>query len=228
MIQVYLKTEEFCEPGENIYYLLTGSGAFVAQKNELYSSLTQARMIPGLIQQKPYLSLSLPKMPGELFGRMYGFFEAAYQRWEGEAVVFIFYSPQSQEYRLDVPPQTLFRHRTLKGGWRTERKVAYSYLERPAGFIKLGDAHSHGDLPAFFSCADDEDDVEDGLKITMGRLDEEEPDLKVSFMVNGTRFNLNPENLIEDFSQPIRPSQEWLERITCSAVKPQVTGGRVS
>jgi hypothetical protein len=212
---MYFKTAEFAEPSPWLYYLVTGKGNFLVKKTNLYSSVTEARVLPGLLEQESSLSLRFPKVPREIMEKMYGFFDAVYQQWEGEAVVFLYYAPESKEFRLAVPPQTLFRYRTLSGFWRTAQRVEYGYCPRPEGFLKLGDAHSHADLPAFFSCADDNDDKEDGLRITIGNLDRARPDVKVSFVVNRTRFILHPEDVIEEFSTPLPPPQEWLARVSC-------------
>jgi hypothetical protein len=88
-------------------------------------------------------------------------------------------------------------------------------VTRPAGFLKLGDAHSHGDSPAFFSSIDDRDDGEDGLRVVMGRLDRPRPDICVSFVANGTRFRLDVEDVLEDFTEPLPPPEAWTRRVAC-------------
>jgi len=70
-------------------------------------------------------------------------------------------------------------------------------------------------MPAFFGCADDKDDVEDGLRIVMGQLDRSRPDIRVSFVIGRTRFILDPKDVIEDFATTIEPPPEWLDRIFC-------------
>lgn len=215
MIPVCFKTTDFTEPAASLYYLVTADGNFLVRKTGLFASVTEARVIPGLLEQRESLTLNLPRVPRSIMERMYDFFDAVHTRWGGEAIVFLYYSPEKRSFRLAVPPQTLFRYQTISGFWRTEMRVVYGWLPRPEGFIKLGDAHSHGDLPAFFSCTDDKDDRDDGLRITLGRLDRSRPDVEVSFVVNGTRFILNPEDALEDFFDPVPPPPEWLERVTC-------------
>jgi hypothetical protein len=214
MIPIYFKTEKFTELASSSYYLVTELGNFLVKKTELFTSVTQAEALPGLHSQKESLSLRLPKLPREIVERMYGFFDAVFRMWDGEAIVFLYYSPETGGFKVEPPPQTLFRYRSFTGFWRTEMRVTYGYLPRPAGYIKLGDAHSHADLPAYFSCADDEDDKEDGLRITMGSLDRSRPTVSASFIVNGARFTLDPEDVLEDFSAPAMPPQDWLERVT--------------
>ena len=214
MIPAYFKTDEFREPASPCYYLVTASGIFLVRKTELFSSVTKADAVPGLAPEEPSCSLSFPRVPREITEQLYGFFQAAFDEWEGEAVAFLYYAPESRTFGVAVPPQTLFRHRWF-GGWRTEKRVVYGHLPRPEGFLKLGDAHSHADFPAFFSCTDDRDDGEDGLRIVIGDLHRLEPSISVSFVASGTRFALRPEDVLEDFSAPVPPSREWLERVVC-------------
>jgi len=214
MIPLYLKTLEFAEPSASLYYLVTANGIFLVQKTTLFSSTTAAQAVPGLLSQEASCQLLFPRVPRTLMEQVYGFFHVVYEQWQGEAIVFLYYAPESGTFRLGVPPQTLFRYRIVDR-WRTERRVVYGSLPRPQGFVKLGDVHSHADLPAFFSCIDDQDDTEDGLRIILGNLHQGQPEVSASFVTNGTRFLLDPEEAVEQFSLPLPPPQEWLERVTC-------------
>jgi hypothetical protein len=214
MIPVYLKAADGDQPVESTYYLLAANGVFLVKKSGLFSSVTATETLIGLDQQSPSISLSFPKLPRDLLERVYGFFRFVFERLDGEAVVFLYYSPGSGEFHVDAPPQRLTRYRTRRG-WRTEGNVEYRALARPDGFLKLGDAHSHGDSHAFFSSIDDRDDAEDGLRVVMGRLDRPQPDVRVSFMANGTRFKLDAADVLEDFRQPVPPSEEWIRRVVC-------------
>jgi hypothetical protein len=214
MIPFYLKTADFGEAIDSTYYLVAANGVFLVKRSGLFSSVTEAGTVTGLVTQRPSLALSFPKLPRSLLERIYGFFKFVYDRLDGEAVVFIYYSPELGEFRADAPPQTLTRYRTVRG-WQTEGRVEYRFLPRPEGFLKLGDAHSHGDSHAFFSCVDDRDDGEDGLRVVMGDLDRAEPDVRVSFVANGTRFELEAGDVLEDFSEAAPSPESWTRRITC-------------
>jgi len=215
MIPLYLKTPEFVEPSASLYYLVTANGIFLVQKTALFSSITKAQAVPGLLSQEASCQLCFPRVPRAVMEQVYGFFQAVYEHWQGEAIVFLYYAPESGTFRIAVPSQTLFRYQSVSGRWRTERRVVYGSLPRPQGFVKLGDVHSHADLSAFFSCTDDQDDTEDGLRIVLGDLHYVQPDVSVSFVANGTRFLLEPEEVLEDFSTPLPPPQEWLEQVSC-------------
>jgi hypothetical protein len=154
-----------------------------------------------------------------LLEQIYGFFQLVFNRWDGEAVVFLYYSPARCEFLADAPPQQLTRYRTHRG-WSTAGHVEYRSISRPDGFLKLGDAHSHGDSAAFFSSVDDRDDCEDGLRIVMGHLDRSRPDVRVSFIANGTRFRLEAEDVLDAFNEPLEPPERWTRRVSCRYVRP--------
>jgi PRTRC genetic system protein A len=217
MIPLYVKTADLETPSDAVYYLLAANGAFLVKKTPLFDSITRADDVVPLKTQRPAITFHFPKLPHRLLERVLGFFTQVYRRWDGEAVALLYYSPARQQFRVEVPPQTVQRYRTSQG-WRTEGKVQYGSVSRAEGFLKLGDAHSHGDSPAFFSSTDDRDDGEDGLRMVIGRLNRETPDVCVSFMANGTRFRLDPDEVFEDRSRPVRlvsPPEEWMRRVKC-------------
>ena len=229
MIPLYLKSENFKAPGDALYYLVAANGVFFVKQAGLFTAVTKAHNVAGLEIETPALSLAIPKLPRTLMEKVYGFFDVVYRQWDGEAVAFFYYSPSLEQFHVDVPPQTLFRHRTHRG-WRTDSRLEYGSLPRPDGFLWLGDVHSHGDLRAFFSDTDDQDDGQDGLRIVMGQLDRPTPDVSVSFVTGGTRFELGAEDVIEDFSRlrPVAPPPGWLQRISirCKGVNgPDRYGG---
>lgn len=214
MIPVYFKTESFSAPASELYYLVAANGVFLVRKTDLFASTTEVRSLPGLVNQEESISLFFRRVPSEIMERVYGFFQTVWEKWEGEAVVFLYYALGDGSFHIVVPPQTLFRYNRF-GRWRTEMRVQYHSVPRPDGLIKIGDAHSHADLPAFYSCADDRDDKEDGLRIIIGDLHRSKPDVSVSFVANGIRFIVKPEDVMEDFSTLLRPPEEWLKKVTC-------------
>lgn len=225
-IPLYFKTPDGIEPPSPLYYLVAKNGTFLVNKTSLFVAVTPVTEVAGLAAQDPSLALHIPRIPQHVMEQIYGFFQAIYDKWQGEAIAFLYYAPERGTYRIDIPPQTLFgvNHR---GRWRIQRRVAYGYLPRSQGSIKVGDAHSHCDLPAFFSCADDRDDcVEDGLHLVMGNLDCSRPDLSMSFVTGGTRFKLPTAMVAEDFSTPCPPPEEWLKQVTCREDDWEFFGGK--
>jgi hypothetical protein len=220
MIPIYLKTADLGEPKESTYYLVSANGVYLVKKAGLFSSVTEVPTVTGLERQLPTVDIWFPKLPRTLLERIYGFFQLVYERLDGEAVVFIYYSPEQGEFYAEAPPQKLTRYRTHRG-WRTAGNVEYQSIPRPTGFLKLGDAHSHGDSPAFFSSVDDRDDGEDGLRVVMGRLDRSRPHVRVSFIANGTRFRLDADDVLEEFTQPLAPPEAWIRCVACRYEDPR-------
>ncbi len=214
MIPLHLKTDDFSEPDSPMYYLVAENGVYLVKNTGLYTSVTRACRIVGLEEQSPSLVLRLPKVPRKLLEMVYGFFAAVYRKWQGEAIVLLYYDPLGRTFRLGVPPQTLSRYHSC-GSWVTEGRMEYGSIPRPNQFVKLGDIHSHGDLSPFFSSVDDKDDDEDGLRIVMGHLDRPRPDVCASFVAGGTRFLLDSEQVLAEFSVPRPPPEEWLRRVSC-------------
>jgi proteasome lid subunit RPN8/RPN11 len=218
MIPTYLNTPDLCEPADPVYFLVAANDIFLVNKTALFTSITEARDISWLAPQKPSLRLSFPKVPRQLMEQIYGFFQVVYNRWRGEAVAFLYYAQATGHFGVAVPPQELRRYQCA-GRWYTEPSVNYGYLSPVAGYVKLGDVHSHMNLPAFFSRTDSRDDWQDGLRIVLGSLDRPVPDVRASFIAQGVRFALKTEEALEDFSTPLPPPQAWLDRVTCRNIE---------
>jgi hypothetical protein len=220
VLPLHVKRAGMAEPSQPLYYLIAASGVFIVKKTKLFSSVTVAREVAGLEDQSLSLTLTFPRLPRHLLEQIYGFFKFVYDHLDGEAIVFIYYSPERREFQVHAPPQQLTRFWTRRG-WRTESTVAYRAMPRPPGFVKLGDFHSHAAAPAFFSKQDEKDDSEDGLRVVMGRLDERRPDVRVSFVANGTRFPLAVSEALEGFDEPSTPPDAWLRQVTCRHEEPR-------
>jgi hypothetical protein len=214
-IPIHCKTGKPPDPSLSLFYLVAASGVFLVKKSGLYFSVTRTEKILGLADQDEELILKFPRVPRQLMATVYGFFRQVFRLYQGEAVALIFYSPEQKRFRVGVPPQKLFRYQSC-GRWRTEGRVVYGHYPRPDGFLKLGDIHSHGDEPAFFSNIDAEDDAkQDGLRIVLGHMDRESPDMEVSFVAGGTRFALQPHDAVEPFAEACSPPPSWIERVSC-------------
>ena len=216
MIPVYLKTDSR-SADDPIYYVVAANGTFLVRRTALFTATTRVNEIIGLESHDEQISLSFQKVPRVAMEQILGFFTWVYRRWDGEAIVFLYYHPDRGEFRVEVPRQTLPRFRSGQR-WHTAGHVEYGSVERPDGFLKLGDAHSHADSPAFFSKTDDHDDQEDGLRIVVGRLDVATVEMCASFVVSGCRFSIAADDVVEIPSDPFSPApppEEWTRRVVC-------------
>ncbi len=227
MVPVYLKTPDGLAPDEGLYYIVAGNGVFCVRRTPLFTAATRAEEVGGLEPHRERVTLHFPKIPRSIVETIIGFFTHVYRRWHGEAIAFLFYSPEQRAFRVDVPRQTLPRYRS-GGRWRTEGRLEYGVLPRPDGFLKLGDVHSHGESPAFFSGTDDRDDEEDGLRVVIGRLDRPKLDVCASFVVGGRRFPLAADAVLEIPPVPfaiVHPPEEWIQRVVCRYESTQTDDG---
>jgi hypothetical protein len=175
--------------------------------------------VPGLEPHRARLDLRLPhRLPRRLVECALGFFHAVLERWDGEAIVVLFYAPAAggkpARYRLDAPPQTI-RGRVERGRFRADLRLDYGACESPGEpWVKLGDLHSHGPLGPQHSAVDAHDELwETGLHVTAGYVGSSVPEFEASFVVNGRRFPLAVDDVLER-PRACRPyPKRWLARV---------------
>lgn len=112
--------------------------------------------------------LKLPKIPGSFLRSIIAYFKA---EMANEAYVKICYNTTSNEFFLVT-------------GKRQATPVSVHY-ELPTGLfherniVQVMDVHSHNTMPAYFSNTDDADECYPGLFCVIGRLDREEPEVRI-------------------------------------------------
>ena len=97
-----------------------------------------------------------------------GFSDWAWREWESEAILFLYYSPETGKFLLDAPPQTIYLYRRM-GRWHAEGRVSIARCRGRRAISSWATCIRMPDLPAFFSAQDDYDDCEEGMKVVMGR-----------------------------------------------------------
>ncbi|MDR3703759.1 MAG: hypothetical protein P4L56_29185 [Candidatus Sulfopaludibacter sp.] len=123
MIPLYCKTADFEEPPEAMYHLLTRDGLFRVLRTGLFTAVLSVEGVPDLESQKSGLQLGFPRVPRKLMESVYGFFQAVFDRWEAEAIVLLYYSPEQRIFRVAVPKQTIYRYQN-GSRWHTEGRVS--------------------------------------------------------------------------------------------------------
>lgn len=200
MFNVYLKNEEFAEPKDQIYYLVTASGIFLVKRNSFFCSSVKVEGISLLKEHKEFLKLCLPKeIPYRLMAQIVDFFKKVFCKFKGEAIALIYYSLNNNEYKVVIPEQKVTR-----GGcnYKVKQKM-------PSDCLLFATCHSHADIDAFHSPIDDKDEKHcDGFHITVGNVDIL-PTFSCSAVVGGRRFKVKPSDLIEGMAEQEMP-KEWL------------------
>src|SRR5262249_26046346 len=143
----------------------------------------------------------------------------AYRRYRGEAVVLLFFSFVTREFRVVPPPQVL-TGRMRGGRWEADHAVDYRELPGPEGFVRFGTIHSHAELPAYASHVDcDDERYGDGLHIVFGSFQQTTLTVTASFVANGVRFLLDTADVLEPYERPPHGAvrSEWMARVTLAA-----------
>ena len=212
---ILLKRDEGVASDESLYYLVAANGLFQVRRTETYVAVTEAQGdVPGLLPEYARLRLDVPRLPVDLLRPVLAFFRAVYEEHGGEAIVILFYSPQAREFRVVAPDQRIPGYE--RGGrWHSVLQLDYGDAERPDGYLRFGSIHSHADTAAYASAADCADERHmDGLHVVYGNVDRADPTRSAAFVVNGTRFPLLPDEVLEPCPVPAGPArEEWMARV---------------
>jgi hypothetical protein len=219
-VPVVLKDAAFEPPDAETYYVVAGNGFFLERRTELYTATVAVDGgVPGLEPHDARLDLQLPrKLPRALVACALGFFRAVHDRWDGEGILVMLYAPPDQthpvRYRLDAPPQKL-RGRIENGRFRADLRLDYGACARPGeAWRKLGTFHSHGPVGPRHSSIDAHDELwETGLHLTAGYVNSSLPEYEASFVVNGMRFPIAVDDVLERPRAPAKYPARWLDRI---------------
>jgi hypothetical protein len=216
MFPIVLKTKVAAEPPGQLYYEVAENGVFQVRDTPLYRAVTRVYgPIPGLLPGAEELYIKFPRLPRAVTGEVLAFFDQVYRRWEGEAIVILFYRADRREYRVIAPRQTIPGRRRYDGRWRADYAVRYDIAPRPEGFVRFGTIHSHADLPAYSSGLDCEDErYEDGLHIVFGDFHRRPISVAAAFVGGGVRFPIAPEDALEDWKVPVQPvASAWMAQV---------------
>jgi hypothetical protein len=211
-----LRTAERYRAPARLYYEVAGNGLFQVRDTDGYRAVTRIfGGVPGLLPGRERVELRCPRVPAPLLARVLAFFRDVHERWGGEAIVLLFYDGRSREFRIGVPPQTLWLRRDATGRLRAGSRLDYRAAERPAGFVRFGSIHSHSALPALASELDHEEErLEDGLHAIYGSFASAHLTRSACFVAGGVRFPLAPQDVLEECEPLADPAPcEWLEQV---------------
>jgi len=218
---LYIKADpEQPWPADRTFYILAGTGLYLCRNHELFTSCVPARSWPAeLAEQATFLKTRYPKVPRRLMESAVGFFDAVYECHRAEAAVVILWDGQRKSMRLEAPQQTS----TVGRNWYGEAYPVDVHYELPTDLPPdchvLGDIHSHCDYAAYASYVDKTDETHrPGLHMVVGRIRQEPPEFHAEIVVDGTRFRVRTELVIEDYRQRRMdfPSQ-WMDRVKVEA-----------
>jgi hypothetical protein len=214
---VLLKTEGelWCDDAP-VFYILAHDGLYLCRNHEFFESCVKTDRGPSVLEeQEPFLRPRFPKIPRELFELMVGFFDRVAARHGSEAAVLLLWDRTCEQVRIVVPPQKATVYRDYDG-YRTPIGVHYELpLDLPSDWIPFGDVHSHVNFAAYASATDVEDELHAaGLHVVVGRIDKEPPEVHVEAVVDGKRFIMTCEAVVEGYeSRDLDVPEEWIGKV---------------
>ncbi len=135
--------------------------------------------------------------------RVVGFFRAIYRRQRTEALVLLLWAGEG--FDLFVPAQRV-----------SPASVSHTLdeAELPAGSRVVGSIHSHGAFGARASSIDEDDEAEfDGLHVVVGDFDRGRPSYSAAIAVDGHRFAVRTNVVLERPRRLVEPPEDWLRRV---------------
>ncbi|MFI5379396.1 MAG: hypothetical protein ACHRHE_08865 [Tepidisphaerales bacterium] len=203
-------------PQDPAFYMLGSNGLFYCRNTEFFSSCVPARGWPlELSAQRTFMKLRYPKMDRRQFELVIGFFSRVFDQHRSEAAIIPVWDRRQQRIRLVVPPQEATVTRGYSGKCYPN-DVHYEIPGLPPHQFPLGDIHSHGDGAAYASWMDKSDETfRAGLHIVVGRIDRDPPDVHIEAVVDGHRFAVAPESVIEGYQRRrLGVPKEWMDQVT--------------
>lgn len=219
---VLLKDRPDVHVDENLYYEVASNGIFKIRDTALYRAVTlTTRDVPGLYPSRERLEMRFPALPAEPLEEVLAFFAEVNERFEGEAIVMIFFDPATGSYCFDAPPQRIPGYRDYAGNLRAYLRLDYGSAPRPKGHLLLGSIHSHADVSAHSSSIDcDDERFGDGLHVVYGHFGSSVLSRSAGFVAGGRRFHVEPGQVLPDLDVPKRPARaDWMARVSFEATQ---------
>ena len=198
-LPILLKQDETA-PQHRYCLLLTKTGCFLAKDTLSFRAHVQIDLVQafGLLPHEEFAELKI-KLPLRLVCQALDFFRHVFVEFRTEAYLAVYLDAETGELSLFCPKQQNFS--------------AHVHVEidpDAPDALKVADIHSHPS-GAFHSPGDQVSEKQgDGLHIVVGDLGELTPEFVATLVVQGRRFPLDPEEVME-LPPPLDP--DWLQKI---------------
>lgn len=227
LFPVVLNDDTYTQTDVNGRYVVARNGVFLERKTELFSAGVAVHAVEGLHPYDTWLELRVPPIPTALVERAVGFFRNVYRRWQGEAILFIYYAPGlsgPDRFVLKPPPQ-LIRGSMDRGHFRADLHLDYGTCDKPGPeYVKLGTIHSHGHAGPRHSTIDEHDELyEAGLHLVAGYVNTYRPAFAAAFVVGRTRFALEPRDVLQPFRTARRAPANWIDQVIVTCERSSLT-----
>lgn len=217
-VHIYEEGKEL--PKEGTYFLVAGNGLWVHKEMPAYNGFVKVNNISCLVDLNvaDYLKYKLPKLPVILTWKIQRFFKEVVDKYNAESCVILFYNFEKNCWKVHVPDQKV-GHSSVQ--YVREGATSLPHMD---GYLSVGTIHSHCDFGAFHSGTDSADEnTFDGFHATFGHNNRCDFSISASFVINGTRFKLNPLDCLEGINKNDKDSFyyfaenheiEWAEELT--------------
>lgn len=206
-------------PVEQIYYVLAGNGLYQRKIGPFFETFVRiwghkARKLSWLGKEKEMFVLKLPqKLDAKFLLMAVSFFRKQWERELTEAALLIYWDRVRHGYELYCPAQEA-----------TTYSLKYDLPATQKDKQRMGTIHSHGRFGAFHSDADCLDEEhEDGLHITIGRVFSPTPAIMASLVVDGRRQEFRADEIFEEVALEMPDCEVphgWFERVKIGEVNP--------
>lgn len=184
-------------------FVVARDGVYLRKRTLLGTSQTRAERVAHLPAERESVDYALPPVPRDVVERAVGFFRAVYRAHRTEAAALLLWRDGS--FDLAVPAQRV-------SAISVKFKVADGDL--PPGARLVGTMHSHGGFGAYASSTDEDDDAGlDGLHVVVGDLDRRRTGYAAAVVVDGARFRLPLNRLLEHPRHLVEPPGDWLAKV---------------
>lgn len=202
------KPGEIVPASEPFAYVTGHTGHFLVKRNKLFEACVRVECIPGQPEQREFFRLKTGKIPMALFRQVLAFLEKVYEAHRSEGIVLL--THENGQWGIHVPDQ--------------EVGAAHLKYENKEKARVVGSIHSHPGFTSTPSGTDEHDELDfDGIHVvTAGFLPI--ADCITAFgVVNGRRFRIPVEDLIEDLA-PVEATfpEEWLKRVKIRKSEPRM------
>jgi hypothetical protein len=154
-------------------------------------------VLPAVPEATPELQWRGAGIPWNIYCQLTSFMYWSYKETKGEAQARLAYNTETREWHVFVMPQERSTGlTTTELETHPDRNAAQAILRVP-GVLTAGTAHHHCAVSAFQSGVDKADeDRQDGLHITFGKLDEDALDTHARVTMRGHTFTTSLEKWI--------------------------------
>jgi len=191
---------------EKLAYVIDGAGWKLFKRNGVSTALISVETVSGVNVVAPHILFTAKKIPYQLIEKVVAFFKAIYQKYQSEAVGYLYYELTTGNWDYVVPKQSA-----------SAAHASYQGATQRAGWQCAGTIHSHASMSAFHSGTDDKDEESfDGVHITIGKVADLNPEYSCSLVVQGKREKFEIWDLVEGVSRIVAPT-EWVSSVKLSA-----------